>query len=172
MELYSSKLKREGDSPLPVYLKEDKKINSDNGELFLTAFTRSVAVSSYPNSKWLAEMFHENPLWINQKTAERLGITEGDRVEVESNGTKVSVQVHLTQSIHPEVVAIGRGLGHWAWGHVVSGKKFKSADTDTSLLWWGNGKSFHVSWLIREEKDRVSGGWSRIPTIVKVKKAV
>jgi anaerobic selenocysteine-containing dehydrogenase len=113
-------------------------------------------------------MFHENPLLINQKTAERLGIAEGDKVEIESKSVKVSVRVHLTQSVHPEVVAIGRDLGHWAWGHVAKGKKFKSPDTDTSLVWWGNGKSFHVSWLIEKEKDRVSGGLSSIPTIVKV----
>jgi len=172
MELYSSKLKKEGQAPFPVYAGKDKKINLSNGELFLTTFSKNVASPSNPNSKWLSEMFHENPLWINQKTAEKLGIAEGDKVEIESKGVKVRVRVHLTQSVHPEVVAIGRDLGHWAWGNVAKGKKFKSPDTDTSLIWWGNGKSFHVSWLIEKEKDKVSGGITSIPTAVKIKRGI
>jgi hypothetical protein len=53
---------------------------------------------------------------------------------------------------------------------VAKGKKFKSSDTDTSLIWWGNGKSFHVNWLIQDEKDRVSGGLSIMNTVVKIRK--
>jgi len=172
MELYSSKLKKEGQAPFPVYAGGNNKIDLSNGEVYLTTFSKNVASPSNPNSKWLLEMFHENPLWINQKTAERLGIAEGDKVEIESKGLKVSVRVHLTQSVHPEVVAIGRDLGHWAWGHVAKGKKFKSPDTDTCLIWWGNGKSYHVSWLIKKEKDKVSGGIGSIPTVVKMRRAV
>ncbi len=170
MELYSSKLKKDGQAAFPVYTRRDKKINLSNGELFLTTFSKNVASPSNPNSKWLSEIFHDNPLWINQKTAERLGIAEGDKVEIESKGVKASVQVHLTQSVHPEVVAIGRDLGHWAWGHVAKGKKFKSPDTDTSFIWWGNGKSFHVSWLIEKEKDKVSGGMGGTGSVVKIKR--
>jgi anaerobic selenocysteine-containing dehydrogenase len=170
MELYASKLKREGLSPFPVYQENDKKLNLNSGELFLTTFRKNVAAPYNPNSKWLSEMFHENPLWMNQKTAERLGIREGEKVELHSKGMKAVVHVHLTQSVHPEAVAIARDLGHWAYGHVAKGKKFKSPDADTSFIWWGNGKSFHVSWLIQEEKDRVSGGISGIDTVVKIKR--
>jgi hypothetical protein len=69
------------------------------------------------------------------------------------------------------VVAIARDLGHWAYGHVAKGKKFKSQDPDTSLIWWDNGKSVHVNWLIQEERDRVSGGISGTGTLVKIKKS-
>lgn len=171
MELYSSKLKKDGQAAFPIYAKADKKIDLSNGQLFLTTFSKNVASSSNPNSKWLSEIFHQNPLWINQKTAEKLGIVEGDKVEIESKGVKVSVQVHLTQSVHPEVVAIGRDLGHWACGHAAKGKKFKSPDTDTSLIWWGNGKSFHVTWLIEKEKDKASGGIGGTGSVVKIKKS-
>jgi anaerobic selenocysteine-containing dehydrogenase len=170
MELYASRLKKEGLSPFPLYQENDKKLNLNSGELILTTFSKNVAAPYNPNSKWLSEMFHENPLWMNQKTAERLGIREGEKVELHSKGMKAIVQVHLTQSVHPEVVAIARDLGHWAYGHVAKGKKFKSPDADTSFIWWGNGKSFHVSWLIQEEKDRVSGGISGIGTVVKIKR--
>lgn len=171
MELYSQKLKKEGQSPFPIYTGSDRKINLNNGELFLATFSKNVAARYNPNSKWLSEIFHENPLWMNEKTAERLGIVEGEKVEIHSKGMKATVQVHLTQSVHPEVVAIARDLGHWAYGHVARGKKFKSPDADTSLIWWDNGKSFHVNWLIQEEKDRVSGGISGMGSVVKIKKS-
>ncbi|MGA2316562.1 MAG: molybdopterin-dependent oxidoreductase [Thermodesulfobacteriota bacterium] len=171
MELYVSKLKKEGLSPFPAYKENDKKSNLNNGELFLTAFSKNVAARYNPNSKWLSEIFHENPLWINEKTAGRLGIIEGEKVEIHSKGMKTTVCVHLSQSVHPEVVAIARDLGHWAYGHAARGKKFKSPDADTSLIWWDHGKSFHVNWLIQEEKDRVSGGLSGTGTVVKIKKS-
>jgi anaerobic selenocysteine-containing dehydrogenase len=171
MELYISKLKKEGLSPLPAYKEIDKKLSLNSDELFLTTFSKNVASQYNPNSKWLSEVFHENPLWINGKTAERLGIKEGEKVEIQSKGMKAIVQVHLTQSIHPEVVAIARDLGHWAYGWVAKGKKFKSPDEDTSLIWWNNGKSFHVNWLIQKEKDRVSGGISGMSSVIKIKKS-
>ena len=171
MELSAPRLKKEGLPPFPAYKENDKKSNLNNGELFLTTFSKNVTTPQNPNSKWLSEIFHENPLWMNQKTAERFGIKEGDKVEIQSKGMKATVQVHLTQSVHPEVVAIARDLGHWAYGHVARGKKFKSSDPDTSLIWWNNDKSFHVNWLIQEEKDRVSGGTGWMATVVKIRKS-
>ena len=174
MELYASRLKNEGLSPFPTYKEykeNDKKLDLNNGELFLTTFSKNVASQYNPNSKWLSEIFHENPLWINEKTAQKLGLKEGDKVEIQSKGMKATVSVHLTQSVHPEVVAIARDLGHWAYGNVARGKKFKSPDEDTSLIWWGQGKSFHVNWLIQEERDRVSGGTGWMTTVVKIKKS-
>ncbi len=170
MELYASKLKKEGLPPFPIYTRSDKKININEGELFLTTFSKNVAARCNPNSKWLSEIFHENPLWINAKTAERLGLVEGEKVEISSKGMKAIVQVHLTQSVHPEVIAIARDLGHWAYGHFAKGKKLKSLDPDTSLIWWNNSKSYHVSWLIQEEKNKVSGGIVGLGTVVKIKK--
>lgn len=171
MELYVSRLKKEGLSPFPAYKENDKTLSLNNDELFLTTFSKNVASQYNPNSKWLSEVFHENPLWINEKTAKRLGLAEGEKVEIHSKGMKSTVEVHLTQSVHPEVVAIARGLGHWAYGQVAKGKKFKSSDADTSLIWWNNSKSVHVNWLIQKEKNRVSGGISGMSSVVKIKKS-
>jgi anaerobic selenocysteine-containing dehydrogenase len=170
MELYASRLKKEGLSPFPVYKENDKRPNLGNGELFLATFSKNVVAPQNPNSKWLSEIFHENPLLINEKTAQELGLKEGEKVEIDSKGMKAIVAVHLTQSVHPEVVAVARGLGHWAYGQVAKGKKMKSPDEDTSLIWWNNGKSLHVNWLIQGERDRVSGGTGWMATVVKIKK--
>ena len=50
-------------------------------------------------------------------------------------------------------------------------RNLKAPIQDTSLIWWNNGKSFHVNWLIQEEKDRVSGGTGWRATVVKIKKS-
>ena len=171
MELYSPKLKKGGLSPFPIYTVDDKKINLNKDELFLTTFSKNVVAPCNPNSKWLSEIFHENPLWMNEKTAVKLGIQEGDKIEIQSKGMKAMVEVRLTQSVHPEAVAIARDLGHWAYGHVAKGKRFKSPDVDTSLIWWNNDKSFHVNWLIQKEKDKLSGGMGWVVSVVKIKKS-
>jgi hypothetical protein len=67
-------------------------------------------------------------------------------------------------------VAIARDLGHWAYGNVAKGKKFKGSDTDTALIWWDKGRSLHVNWMIQEEKDRVSNGTGWMAAVVKIKK--
>jgi thiosulfate reductase/polysulfide reductase chain A len=170
MELYSVKLEKDGFSPLPIYKAIDKKIDVDKGKLFFTTFSVNAAATLNPNSKWLSEIFHENPLWINEKTAQRFGIANGEKVEISSERGKAVVIVRLTQAINPEVVAISKNLGHWAYGHIAKGKEFKSSDADTSLIWWGNSKSFHVSWLLSDEKDMVSGGKALMDTVVDIKK--
>jgi anaerobic selenocysteine-containing dehydrogenase len=170
MELYATRLKKEGLSPFPVYKENGRKPDLSNGELFFATFSKNVSAPHNPNSKWLSEIFHENPLLINEKTAQNLRLKEGEKVEIESKGMKAIVSVHLTQSVHPEVVAIARGIGHWAYGQMARGKKIKSADEDTSLVWWNNGKSFHVNWLIQEQRDKVSGGTGWIPSLVRIKK--
>jgi anaerobic selenocysteine-containing dehydrogenase len=169
MELYSAELEKKGFSPLPVYKAVDK-VDPDQGKLFLTTFNVNVSAKLNPNSKWLSEIFHENPLWINEKTARKFGIVNGDKVEISSKRDKAVVVVRLTQAIHPEVAAISRNLGHWGYGHIAKGERFKGPDIDTSLVWWGNGRSFHVNWLLSGEKDLLSGGTGMMDTVVEIKK--
>lgn len=74
------------------------------------------------NNRWLIELKPYNPLQINRKTASRLGIREGDLVWVESPYGRVQAVAHLTDGIHPEVVGLQHGFGHWALGSVAKGR--------------------------------------------------
>ncbi len=78
---------------------------------------------------WLERVFPENPVLINTRTAARLGLKENDVVKLVSasnpkgvwdlrNGEEIEMRgrVHLTQGIHPEVVAVSWHFGHWAYG--------------------------------------------------------
>lgn len=170
MELYATGLEKAGHSPLPIYKKSKEGADLNNGKLILVTYSKNVAARLNPNAKWLAEIFHENPLWINRKTAERLGIANGEKVEISSNGKKKTVVARLTDSVHPEVVSIARDLGHWEYGHVAKSERFKSPDADTSLIWWRDEKSFHVNWFVEEGKDLISGGRGWTGTIVTIKK--
>ncbi|MFX1535083.1 MAG: molybdopterin-dependent oxidoreductase [Promethearchaeota archaeon] len=55
--------------------------------------------------------FYTNPLLMNPKAAADLGISEGDKVLVESWGGKAEVKVHLTERIRPDCVGLSHGFG-------------------------------------------------------------
>ena len=64
------------------------------------------------NNKLLYEQMPENVLWINQEAAAKLGIQDGDQVEVGSNGHKGQIKAMVTEFIHPEAVFMVHGFGH------------------------------------------------------------
>lgn len=53
---------------------------------------------------------------INPRTAEKIGVKEGDLVTIESPYGRVDVPVYLYQGIRPDTVAIPIGQGHSAYG--------------------------------------------------------
>lgn len=76
------------------------------------------------NTPWAQEMYL-NPLhgtgWtnlaeINPETAQKYGIAEGDAIYVESEIGKIKATARLFEGIHPGVVAMCYGQGHWAYG--------------------------------------------------------
>ncbi|OFY64516.1 MAG: hypothetical protein A3H98_08360 [Bacteroidetes bacterium RIFCSPLOWO2_02_FULL_36_8] len=81
------------------------------------------------NNRWLLELKPENPLQVNTKTGEKLGLSTGDIVWVESKYGKMKAKVQLTEAIHPEVVGSQHGFGHWAMGKEAKGR----GSTDSNL---------------------------------------
>jgi len=78
---------------------------------------------------WLTNVMHENYVIINAKTAEELGLKDGQKVRVISasnaegewdlkNGQKIPVigKVKVVQGMRPGVVAASWHYGHWAYG--------------------------------------------------------
>jgi thiosulfate reductase/polysulfide reductase chain A len=63
------------------------------------------------NNPLLHEIFPENSLWINDQAAGRLGIEDGDLVEVSANGISAKASAQLTAFIHPEAVFTVHGFG-------------------------------------------------------------
>ena len=144
IEIYSKDLADKGQSPLPVWNSvPEYELEADEG-LHMVTFKWSVLTSSLATSKWLSEIVHDNPLWLNPETAAEMGIKKGDIVTVSSPVGEIKTRVRLTQGIHPRVVAMSGQVGHSAMGRVARAEKFVSPDADTRLVWWheeGHGNS-------------------------------
>jgi thiosulfate reductase / polysulfide reductase chain A len=64
------------------------------------------------NNPLLFEQMSINPLWINTKAAAKLGISDGDTVEVSQRDYSETTVAKVTDLIHPEAVFIIHGFGH------------------------------------------------------------
>ncbi|MDP3062669.1 MAG: molybdopterin-dependent oxidoreductase [Chloroflexota bacterium] len=82
------------------------------------------------NAPWAQEMYL-NPLygtgWVNlaemnPRTAGEYGVADGDLVWVESGVGRIQARAKLSEGIHPSVVAMCYGQGHWAYGRWAKGK--------------------------------------------------
>jgi len=63
------------------------------------------------NNPLLNELMPENKLWINSRKAAKLGIVDGDWVDVENKGYTGHIRAHVTEFIHPEAVYMVHGFG-------------------------------------------------------------
>ncbi len=146
----------------------DKKKKS---EFFLTTYRTGFFANETQNSKWLREIAHDNPLWINRSAAEKLGIHNGDQLRITSRDISLVTKALVTDRIHPESVALAQGFGHTAIGHIAKAERFKSSDHDTSLLWWEKeGKGINPNELIMGHRDPTSGLFSSKDTFVTIEK--
>ena len=116
-------------------------------ELIMTSFKWNVHNHGRTmHLKWLAEIVHTNPAWLNPKTAEKYELEDGDWIELKSYysaeleaqsphlnredldtagerrvvGT-MRVPIVTTEGIHPRVIAMSNSCGHWEYTSVASG---------------------------------------------------
>jgi thiosulfate reductase/polysulfide reductase chain A len=110
IEIISQKLEDAGIPSLQPYKGPEKP--SIIGQ-FRLVFGRS-AVNAHGhtiNNPLLFELLPENTLWINRRAASKLGIMEGDWVDVYANGTSGTIKAHVTDFIHPDAVYTIHGFG-------------------------------------------------------------
>ena len=65
------------------------------------------------NAKWLQEISHTNPLWMNPADAAHFGLTTGDLVRVHTQIGYFIPRVWVTEGMHPGVVACSHHVGRW-----------------------------------------------------------
>ncbi len=63
------------------------------------------------NNPILSQLLGSNKLWINADEAARLGIGDGDEVEVVAGDTKGTIEAKVTDFIHPQAVFMLHGFG-------------------------------------------------------------
>lgn len=110
IEIISSKMD-EREVPYFIPYEEPARPNVEEGE-FRLIFGR-VAVHTHvrtQNNPVLNKILPENELWINEEAAKKLGIKDGDIVEVSSEDYSGKIRVKITPFIHPECVFMYRGF--------------------------------------------------------------
>jgi len=164
--------KYEFEPSLPAYAPIPYHQKLKEGEFHLVTFEWNVhSHSQTANCKWLMEIVHRNPLWVNEETAKRMSLNDGDRVKVTSSLGSLVTPVFVTQGIHPRVVALSDSLGRWYYGRTPQGKPFRSQDPETNLLWWGkHGAGVHPNPIIPIQQDPLGEGQGWMDTVIKIEK--
>jgi thiosulfate reductase/polysulfide reductase chain A len=109
-------------NPLPVYEPRDWQPSSEYPLYLINWKEASHTHTRTFNNPWLLEVKPENPLIMHPSTAKDLRVNDGDEVIVESPHGQTRAKVKVTRRIHPEVVGLQHGFGHWAGGRNAKGR--------------------------------------------------
>lgn len=177
-EIYSKFLEEKGFNPLPSYIPIPEHQKKKADELILTTYKVNVQTHSRTqNCKWLTEIYHDNPAWINPITAEKRGIKEGDGIRVTSKVGNIVTKARVTEGVIPGVVAISYHCGHWEYGEYASGKGCGGTgdvphicEPDCMKKWWKE-TGVHPNWIIPNSPDPISGQQRWMDTVVTVERA-
>ncbi len=104
------------------------------------------------NNLYLNEIAPENVLWINSRSADRIGIKNGDLVEISSGYGSGKIKAFVTDLIHPEAVFMLHGYGHEA---PLSSRSFNKGMNDGVLMenisdMVGGSPAFHHTFVTVE----------------------
>jgi thiosulfate reductase/polysulfide reductase chain A len=141
-------------SPVPTWFQLKEHQNLADNELVMTSFKWNVHNHGRTmNLKWLAEIVHSNPAWLNPRTAKQLGLEDGDWIELTSyasaelddrsphlnrddleveDGRKIvsrmRVPIVTMQGIHPKAIAMSNSCGHSQYTSVAQAKRQPPAE--------------------------------------------
>jgi anaerobic selenocysteine-containing dehydrogenase len=189
LEFFSGTLKawRWPEQAVPGYVKSHvhpSELDRARGEMVLLPTFRlpTLIHTRSGNSKWLNEISHTNPLWINPEDARRLGVATGDLLRVETAIGYFVDRAWVTEALRPGIVACSHHIGRWRLREDLGGERwstalvsleqvargqwrmrqvhgvrpFASADPDSSRIWWDDaGVNQNLTFPV--QPDPVSG---------------
>ncbi|MBK7318768.1 molybdopterin-dependent oxidoreductase [Candidatus Villigracilis affinis] len=173
-------------------------IDRSKGEMILLPNFRlpTLIHTRSANAKWLYEISHKNPIWMNPEDAQRFGLETGDLAKVETEIGHFVDSVWVTEGIKPGIIAISHHLGRWRLQEdkgvskgssnlvelhedgkggflmrVVHGAKaWESSDPDTSRIWWSNvGVNQNLAHAVHP--DPISGVHCWLQKVFSIRKA-
>ncbi len=183
--------------PLKSHVHPDN-IDISQGEMLLLPNFRlpTLIHTRSANAKWLYEISHKNPIWMNPNDAERMGVKTGDLVRVETEIGYFIDKAWITEGIKPGVIAMSHHLGRWRLQdniglnkgasnvvtlddlgegqyklNVIKGATaWESSDPDTSRIWWEE-VGVHQNLTHAVHPDPISGAHCWLQKAVNVRKA-
>jgi len=189
LEFFSRTLKewRWPEHAIPGYIKSHvhpEQIDLAAGEMLLLPTFRlpTLIHTRSGNAKWLYEISHRNPLWLNSKDAENFDVKTGDLLKVHTEIGYFIDKVWVTEGIKPGVIACSHHLGRWRLAEDQGGerwstalvdlkqtgegkwmmrtihgiKPFKSGDPDSERIFWEDG-GVHQNLTFPVQPDYISG---------------
>jgi anaerobic selenocysteine-containing dehydrogenase len=150
LELYSGTMAqwKWPEHTLPGYIRSHvhwRELDRSKGEYILVPTFRlpTLIHTRSGNAKWLYEISHTNPLWLNPDDAEQLGIRNGDLARVTTEIGYFVIRAWITEGIRPGVVGCSHHLGRWRLKQDSGADRWSSALVDLGEL--GEGK-----WRLRQ----------------------
>lgn len=175
LEFYSELMKAKGMPVFPTYTPIPEHTAMAKDELNLTTY--KVAVHTHSRTahcKWLSEIYHDNPGWMNPKTASERGLKDGDAIRVYNKLGEMRTHVRVTEGIIPGIIAVSYHVGREHSGRYGSGNLSPIpgvADDDPDFKnkrWEKHG--VHPNSIIYSSPDQISGQQRWMDTVVRVEK--
>ena len=175
LDFYSDNFADKGFPAFPTYTPIPEHQEMAKDDLILTTYKVAVHTHSRTSHcKWLMEIKHDNPAWLNPRTAQERGIVDGDQIKVSSTTGEMTTTAYITEGIVPGVIAISFHFGRKHSGVYGSGKPSptsldEATDPDIKNMWWTKyGNNPNV--IIPNSSDPIGGGQRWMDTVVKVTK--
>ena len=97
------------------------------------------------NAKYLYEISHGHPMWMNPKDADALGFDTGDMVRITTESGYFVMRAWRTEGIRPGVVAVSHHMGRWRLNDEMGNERWSSALVNIDRM--GDGR-----WRLRQQK--------------------
>jgi molybdopterin-containing oxidoreductase family iron-sulfur binding subunit len=127
-----------------------EEVSPESLELVLSAAS-NLHDGRFANNAWLIELpdpitkvTWDNPAWFAPKTAERLGITDGDVVEIQADGRKVSCSAVVVPGQAEGSIRLALGWGRTEAGRVGGSIQHNVAPVGTNAYALRTEKFSHV----------------------------
>ncbi|PIE74367.1 MAG: hypothetical protein CSA19_00105 [Deltaproteobacteria bacterium] len=111
IECFLGNLEKKGIDPMPSW-NEEEHVEVPAGRFkFITGRHAQHTQTSTLNNVMLLDIMKENYVWINDAEARKLGIVQGDLVEITSSVGSVRIKAYPTPKIIPETIFYIHGFG-------------------------------------------------------------
>jgi thiosulfate reductase/polysulfide reductase chain A len=154
-EIYSTMFEEMGYHPLPVFSEENRvKPDAEYPFQLVNCKMQYHCGTHTQNNPYLMAIAGENWVELNSKDARRLGIADGDMVEMASPQASAKIAAKISEAVQPGVVRVPHGHGF--------GRRFGSI---------ARGKGAHINPLFETRVNPISAGISFNECKVSIRKA-